>query len=155
MTTPATTQTFSTTLFSNGGNNVAIVVPDEVVDSFAHGKRVPVIVHVDGDYSYRGSIAVMGGRYLISFNAAVRAATNKRAGDVIQVRLDLDDAPRTVAVPPELATELARDPDAAAAWDRLSYSRKKAHALSLDEARTAQTRERRIANIVNSLKPST
>src|SRR4051794_36621858 len=90
MTEPVLHQTFSTTLYGSG-NNVAIVVPDEVVDGFARGKRVPVVVHVDDGFSYRSSITSMGGRYLISFSAAVRAATGKAAGDRVTVRLDVDD----------------------------------------------------------------
>jgi hypothetical protein len=92
-------QTFRTVLEPMGGNNVAIVVPDDVVAAFEHGKRVPVVVTVDGDYSYANTIASMGGRFLISFNAATRAATGRGAGDEVEVRLEIDDAPRTVPAP--------------------------------------------------------
>ena len=85
-----TKQTFRTTLEATGGNNVAIVVPDEVVSAFDHGKRVPVIVTVDGDYSYPNSISVMGERFLISFNAETRKATGRGAGDEVDVDLELD-----------------------------------------------------------------
>ncbi|WP_199922363.1 DUF1905 domain-containing protein [Microterricola viridarii] len=86
---------FRTTLMSTGGNNVGIVVPEEIVLGFGRGKRVPVVVTIDGDYSYRSSIASRGGRFLISFNAETRAATGRGAGDEIEVALDVDDAPRT------------------------------------------------------------
>ena len=99
---------FRTTLWAAGGNNVGIVVPEDVVLSFDRGKRVPVVVTIDGDYSYRNTIASMGGRYLISFNAETRAATGKGAGDEIEVDLERDDAPRTVEIPAELAEALDR-----------------------------------------------
>lgn len=88
-------QTFRTVLQATGGNNVGIVVPDDVVASFDRGRRVPVTVTIDDDYTYRTSIASMGGRFLVSFNAATRAATGRGAGDEVTVRLEVDDAPRT------------------------------------------------------------
>lgn len=79
-----------TTLESTGGNNVAIVVPEDVVLSFNRGKRVPVIVTIDGGYTYRTTIAVMGGRFLVSFNADTRKKTGRGAGDEIEVDLVVD-----------------------------------------------------------------
>ncbi len=98
--------TFTTTLWSAGGNNVGIVVPPEVVESFARGKRVPVVVTVDGGYTYRTTTASMGGQVLVSFNAETRRATGHGAGDEVEVILEVDDAPRTVEVPAALATGL-------------------------------------------------
>ncbi|SEB52532.1 protein of unknown function [Paramicrobacterium humi] len=81
---------FRTVLESTGGNNVGIVVPEEVVQSFDRGKRVPVIVTIDGGYAYKKTIGVMGGRYLVSFNADTRKKTGRGAGDEIEVGLDVD-----------------------------------------------------------------
>lgn len=145
------TQTFTTVLEAAGGNNVGIVVPDEIVAAFDRGRRVPVVVTVDGDHSYRGSIVSMGGRFLISFNAATRAATGRGAGDEIEVRLDVDDAPRTVAAPPELQAALEAVPGATAAWTALAPSRQRAHAESITSAKTDETRERRVAKVVAEL----
>ena len=78
---------FRTTLEATGGRNVGIVVPEEIVESFGRGKRVPVIVTIDGNYTYRTTIGVMGGRYLVSFNAETRARTGRGAGDVVEVEL--------------------------------------------------------------------
>lgn len=82
--------TFRTTLEPTGGNNVGIVVPEDVVRSFDRGKRVPVVVTIDGDYTYRTTIGVMGGRYLISFNAQTRKHTGRGAGDEIEVEVEVD-----------------------------------------------------------------
>ena len=54
-----TSQSFRTTLLASGGNNVGIVVPTDVVTAFGRGKRVPVVVTVDGG-QYRSTIASMG-----------------------------------------------------------------------------------------------
>ena len=61
-----TTATFQTVLVATGGNNVGIEVPEDVLLGFAHGKRVPVVVTVDGGYTYSTTTGVMGGRYLVS-----------------------------------------------------------------------------------------
>ena len=147
-----TSQKFRTTLWASGGNNVGIVVPDDVVTAFDRGKRVPVVVTIDGGYQYRSSIVSMGGQFLISFNAETRKATGRGAGDEVEVRLDVDDAPRTVDVPEDLAAELAGDDAARAAWEKLSYSRQRAHAESITGAKAADTRARRVAKVLDALR---
>ena len=82
--------TFHTVLEPTGGNNVAIVVPEEIVLGFARGKRVPVLVTIDGTYTYKTTIAVRGGRYLVSFNAETRKHTDRGAGDEVRVELLAD-----------------------------------------------------------------
>ncbi|MBO1751762.1 DUF1905 domain-containing protein [Actinotalea sp. BY-33] len=143
--------TFRTTLWASGGNNVGIVVPDEVVLGFGRGRRVPVVVTIDDSYTYRTTIASMGGRYLVTFNAETRRATGRGAGDEIEVALTVDDAPRTVEVPAALAEALRSHPDAAEAWAQLSYSKQRAHALSVDGAKTDDTRDRRVEKVLAAL----
>jgi uncharacterized protein DUF1905/bacteriocin resistance YdeI/OmpD-like protein len=147
-----TSQTFRTTLFAAGGNNVGIVVPEDVVVGFGRGKRVPVVVTIDGGYQYRNTIASMGGQFLISFNSQTRAATGRGAGDEVEVRLDVDDAPRTVEVPEQLAAGLAEDDAAKATWERLSYSRQRAHAESITSAKAEATRDQRVAKVLAALR---
>jgi Domain of unknown function (DUF1905) len=48
------------------------------------------VVTIDGDYTYRTTIGVMGGRYLVSFNAETRKRTGRGAGDEVEVELSLD-----------------------------------------------------------------
>ena len=81
---------FRTTLEATGGNNVGIVVPEDIVLGFQRGKRVPVIVTIDGGYTYPTTIGVRGGRYLVSFNAETRKQTGRGAGDEIEVELVAD-----------------------------------------------------------------
>jgi hypothetical protein len=148
---PSTARTFRTTLWASGGNNVGIVVPEDVVLAFGRGKRVPVVVTIDGGYTYRTTIASMGGRFLVSFNAATRSATGRGAGDEVEVRLEVDDAPREVALPPALAEALAARPAAAEAWAALSYSKQRAHAESVSGARTPETGLRRVEKVLAAL----
>ena len=148
-----TSQTFRTTLWAAGGNNVGIVVPAEVVAAFERGKRVPVVVTIDGGYQYRNTIASMGGQFLISFNAETRKATGRGAGDEVEVRLDVDDAPRVVEVPAELAVELAGDTGRRGGVGRSSATATSGRTPSRSPApRPTATRAKRVAKVLESLR---
>ena len=82
--------TWRIVLEATGGNNVGIVIPEDVVLGFDRGKRVPVIVTIDGRYTYPTTIGVMGGRYLVSFNAETRRRTGRGAGDEVEVEVVVD-----------------------------------------------------------------
>jgi len=139
------------TVLHQQGNNVGIVVPDEIVAELGAGKRPLVKVTIDGRYSFVYTIAVMGGRNMIGFSAAHRAASGSRGGDEVEVDLELETAPREVDIPPQLAAALAADPVAAAAFDKLSYTFRKEHARAISEAKADETRQRRLDKILASL----
>lgn len=147
--------TFRTELWAGGGHNVGIVVPPEIVESFGRGKRVPVTVTVDGEYSYRSSIVSMGGQFLISFNAHTRSQTGRGAGDEVEVTLEVDDAPRTVEMPAVLVEAVRAEPELAGTWERLSYSKQRAHAEAVTSAKTEATRDRRVAAVLTALRAAT
>lgn len=140
---------FETTL-SQTGNNTGIEVPPEIVDELGAGKRPAVNVTVNG-YSYRSTIATMGGRYMISFSSDKRAATGLGGGDPITVDLTLDTAPRTVEVPADLAAALD-DAGVRAAFDALAPSMQKAHVTNVEGAKAEETRARRVAAIAAKLR---
>ncbi|WP_413455848.1 YdeI/OmpD-associated family protein [Glutamicibacter sp. FR1] len=143
---------FITVLSATGGNNVGIVVPDDVVAGFGRGKRVPVLVTIDGGYSYRSTISSMRGQFLISFNAETRAATGKGAGDEISVKLELDEEPRTVEIPEPLAVLLSAEPQLLEAWNKLSYSKQRGHVEPIVAARGEDTRTRRVEKAIKALR---
>lgn len=147
---PSVMATFTTTLHASGGNNVGIVVPPEVLECFGRGKRVPVVVTIDGGHTYRTTTASMGGQVLVSFNAETRKATGRGAGDEVEVTMEVDDAPRTVEIPAALAAEL--DDATTARWQALSPSAQKAHALSIESAKTDETRARRVEKVLAALR---
>jgi hypothetical protein len=139
---------FETTLVQNG-NNTGVEVPAEVLEALAGGKRPAVTVSVNG-YSYASTVGVMGGRSLIPFSSDKRAATGLRGGDAITVDIELDTAPRTVELPDDLVSALAAA-GARAAFDALSPSRQKAHVTSVEGAKAAETRQRRVDAVVAAL----
>lgn len=140
---------FSTTMFQDG-NNTGIEVPAGVVEALGAGKRPPVVVTVNG-YTYRSTIAPMGGKYLLPFSAARRTESGISGGDDIDVEVVLDTAPRVVDVPEDLRAALDDSPKAAAAWAKLSYSHQKEHVTAIQAAKAAETRARRIAAAITKM----
>ena len=134
--------TLETTVAASG-NNTGIVVPDEVIEQLAAGKRPPVLVNVNG-YEYRNTVGVMGGRHMISISAAVRNATGLKGGDPIRVTLTVADTAREVDVPADFAAALAADERARAFFERLSNSMQRYHVDNINAAKSADTRQRRI-----------
>jgi hypothetical protein len=139
---------FSTTL-SQMGNNTGIEVPAEVLEALGAGKRPAVVVRVNG-YEYRSTVGSMGGKSLVPFSAERRKESGIAGGDAIDVELTLDSAPRAVEVPDDLKAAIDAA-DAAAAWDKLPPSQRKAHVTNVLGAKAAETRARRVASIVTKL----
>lgn len=141
---------FRATLLSGGKTATGIRVPEHVVDALGGGRRAAVHVTLDG-YSYRTTFGVMAGHVMIPVSAAVRAAAGVAAGDEVQVALALDTEPRVLEVPDDLSAALDAVPAARAFFDGLSYSNRRRHVLSVEGAKTDETRQRRIAKSVEQL----
>jgi Bacteriocin-protection, YdeI or OmpD-Associated/Domain of unknown function (DUF1905) len=142
---------FKTTLDSAGKNAAGFRVPPEVVEALGKGKRPPVVVTING-YSYRNTVAVYGDEFLIGVAQEHRAPASVKPGDEIEVDLVLDTAPREVDVPADFAAALDAAPEAKASFERLSYSNKRRHTLAIEDAKSEETRRRRIEKSVSQLR---
>ncbi|MGH2474864.1 MAG: YdeI/OmpD-associated family protein [Candidatus Limnocylindrales bacterium] len=142
---------FRTTILQGDKTATGIRVPDEVVESLGKGKRPPVKVTING-FTYRNTIAVMGGEYMVGVSAENRVGAGVAGGDTVEVDIELDTEPRTVAVPDDLAAGLDAVPEARRTFDALSNSNKGWHVLQVEGAKTQETRTRRIAKSVESLR---
>jgi Bacteriocin-protection, YdeI or OmpD-Associated/Domain of unknown function (DUF1905) len=142
---------FRTTIQQSGKTTTGIQVPDEVVEALGSGKRPAVKVTVNG-YTYRSTVAVLGGVYMVGVSAEHRAGAGVAGGDQVDVDIELDTAPREVTVPADLAAALDAEPAARRTFDGLSYSNKSWHVLQVDGAKTDEARRRRIAKSVAALK---
>ena len=142
--------TFRTTLLLAGKTATGIVIPPEVVESLGAGKKPAVRVTING-YTYRNTVAVMGGDFMVGVSAEHRAAAGVAAGDVLDITLELDTEPRIVEVPEDLAAALAVKPGARAAFDALSTSIRKEYVRQVESAKAVETRQRRIESIVAKL----
>lgn len=141
---------FRTTILQTAKTATGIEVPAEVVEALGAGKRPPVRVTIRG-YTYRTTVAVMGGVFMIGISAEHRAGAGVGGGDEVEVDVELDTAPREVAVPPDLAAALDAAPTARRTFDGLSYSNKSWHVLQVSGAKTEETRQRRITRSVEIL----
>ena len=141
---------FRTTILTAGKNAAGIEIPAEVVDSLGAGKRPPIRITVNG-YSYRNTVAVMGGVYMVGISAEHRAASGIAAGDDVDVDLELDTEPRIVVVPGDLAAALDGDPAARRTFETASYSNRKEIVRSLEDAKSEDTRRRRLTKALAAL----
>lgn len=135
----------------NGKTATGIPVPPEVVESLGEGKRPPVRVTING-HTYRSTVASMDGEFMLPISAENRMSAGVAAGDEVDVDLELDTEPREVSMPPDFEEALDRDADARRSFDGLSYSKKRRIVLSVDGAKTAEARQRRIAKAIGELR---
>ena len=126
-------------------------VPASAVEALGGGKRPPVTVTING-YTYRNTIAVLGGAYMVGVSSEHRGPAGIGGGEEVDVELALDTAPREVDIPPELAAALEADPAAQATFDRLSYSNRSWHALQVSGTNNPETRARRIEKSIAALR---
>jgi hypothetical protein len=142
---------FSTQLLARGPA-AAVVLDDAQVAAVGEGaRRFPVVATVNG-YTWRTSVARMGGEFLVGLPREVREGAGVAAGDDAEVILELDTAPREVEVPPALAAALAADPQAQAIFDGLAFTHRKEYARWIIEAKRDETRERRVQQAVEMIK---
>ncbi|NDL56497.1 DUF1905 domain-containing protein [Phytoactinopolyspora sp. XMNu-373] len=126
-------------------------VPPEVVEALGGGARPPVTITLNG-HSWKSRIAIMRGRHLLGLSNANRQAAGVAIGDEVEVELELDTEPRVVVEPPDFASALDDDPIARAAYDNLSYSRKREHVRAIESAKKPDTRRRRIEKALAALQ---
>lgn len=142
---------FRASIELHGKTATGIVVPPEVVESLQAGKRPPVRVTING-YTYRSTVAPMAGEYRLPISAEHRSSSGVEVGDEVEVEIELDTQAREVEVPPELREALDRDADAKRCFDGLSYSNKQRIVLSIEGAKTSETRLRRITKAISELR---
>ncbi len=134
-----------------GKTATGIEVPAAVVTRLGSSKKPAVRVTING-YTYRSTVASMGGRFMLPISAEVREAASVAAKDKVDVDVELDTAPREVTVPPDFAHALTRDPAAKRLFEGLSFSNKQRIVIAIESAKTPETRERRIAKAVGALR---
>lgn len=141
---------FRVTLESSG-TAVGMEVPAEVVEGLGQGKRPPVKVTVNG-FTFRTTVGAMGGRSMIAINAANRTGAKVSGGETVEVTLELDTESRELPVPDDLAKALKGSAAAKKSFDSLTPSKKKAIIVSIEGAKTADTRQRRLDKAVSDLE---
>jgi Bacteriocin-protection, YdeI or OmpD-Associated/Domain of unknown function (DUF1905) len=134
----------------SGKSAAGIHVPPEVVAALGPSRKPAVRATING-FTYRTSVAVLGGEFMLGVPPEFRAGAGVAPGDAVLVDLELDTAPREVTVPPDLAAALRADAAAQRTFDALSYSNKRRLVEPIAAAKAAETRERRIGKTVAML----
>jgi hypothetical protein len=141
---------FHTTILQAGKTATGIQIPEEIIEKLGAGKRPPVRITINGQ-TYRNTVAVMGGKFMVGISAENRAKTGVAGGEAVDVEIELDTQPREVTVPADFAQALKANPAAKKHFDRLSYSKKKGFIQAIEGAKTQETRERRIEKAITEL----
>ncbi len=142
---------FRTRVELGGKTATGIEVPENVVSALGPSKKPAVRVTING-YTYRSTVATMGGRFMLPVSAENRENAGVAAGDAPEVTLELDTEPREVVVPVELARALKRDAGAKKFFDGLSFSKQQGIVLPIEQATAAETRARRIDKAIEKLR---
>ena len=144
---PEGSVSFRTTILGAMKSATGIVVPDEVVARLGSGKKPAVRVTING-HTYRSTVAVISGRFMVSVSAAERVNAGVAAGDEVEVTLELDTSPR----PDDLSAALSSDPLAMAFWSTLSYSNQRWYVLWITGTKQQVTRDARVAKAIGMLR---
>jgi bifunctional DNA-binding transcriptional regulator/antitoxin component of YhaV-PrlF toxin-antitoxin module len=142
---------FRAAIERSGKTATGITIPAEVVAALGAGRKPAVTVTIGG-HTYRSTVATMDGVYKIPVSAEVRDAAGVAAGDEVDVEIALDTAPREVTVPPDFGAALDGEPAARATFERISYSEKRWFVLGIEDAKTPETRQRRIDKAIERLR---
>jgi Bacteriocin-protection, YdeI or OmpD-Associated/Domain of unknown function (DUF1905) len=144
------TVTFTTQIVQEEGMNATgIRVPAEAIETLNSGKKPKVKITLNG-YTYRSTVAAYGDVFMLPLSQEHRTAAGVKAGDTLEITLELDVEPRVVEVPADLAAAL-ESANARAVFDALSYSARKEHVRQVESAKAAETRTRRIEKIVTEV----
>lgn len=141
---------FRTKILLAGKTAAGIEVPAKVVAALG-SKRPPVRATING-FSYRTSVASMGGPFMLGVPPEFRAGAGVAAGDTVDVDLELDTEPREMAIPSDFAAALARHADAKRSFAALTYSNKRRLVTAIEAIKSPQTRQRRIEKTIDQLE---
>jgi hypothetical protein len=146
---------FKVKLFGQSGSEVAALKPPfDVVAVFERKGRVPVKGTINR-FPFRNSLMNMGDGHMMVVNAQLRAGAQCKAGDTVTVVMELDEDERTVEVPAYLKKIIDRDPKARESWSKLSFTYRKEYVQEIEGAKKKETREKRIARMMDALRQGT
>jgi hypothetical protein len=145
------TYTFHARIEDPGGGGAYVTIPFDVEQVFGK-KRVKIKASIDGE-PYRGTLVRMGTPcHVLLILKEIRQKIGKTFGDEVEVTLEEDVAPRVVEIPPDLEQALEGDPAAAACFAGLAYSHQREYVRYIEEAKRAETRQKRILKTIEMLK---
>ena len=140
---------FRTVLTGEGRTASGIVVPEELMARLGPAKRYPVVVTINGSYTYRNSVSWYKGAFMISVSSQNKSAAGVAGGDEVDVTVEIDEAPRVLELPPEFALAL-RDAGVLEKFQGLSYSKQRTFVEPWSAAKTDATRDKNLAKAIEA-----
>ena len=138
----APSQRITVTIFRDGS---MCFIPITFDPKSVFGKiRAPVKVTLNG-YTFRSTIAAMGGPPCIPFRKSNREAAGLEGGETLEVVIELDTAKREIKPPADLVKALKAAPPAWDRWKDLSFSHQREYVEAIEGAKKPDTRARRVA----------
>ena len=141
---------FTAIIELHGKTATGIQIPPEIVEGLQSGKKPQVSVTING-YTYQSTIAVMGGKYLLPVSAEHRELARVKAGDMVEVAIELDTSKREVVVPDDLNAIFDQNPEARKHFNQISFSAKQRIVLHIESAKTPETRQKRLTQTISDL----
>jgi len=138
------------TLVIGSGNHASLEIPNSNLKDIGGNKRAPLKITING-YTYQSTATGVDGKCMVVFPMRDREAAGAKAGDLVEVTLELDSGYREVTMPKELINSL-KESGLTEKFATLNYSKRKEFARSVSEAKSDETRKRRIDKIIVSLK---
>ncbi len=103
-------------------------------------------------YTFQTSLGTVSGQVMIPVSAAVRKAAGIEAGDRLEIEIELAMEPAQVTVPEDLQAALAAEPEARTFFDGLTASQKRGYTEWIEQAKQADTRQRRLEQTLDGLR---
>jgi hypothetical protein len=145
--------TFKAVIENPGGGGAFVRIPFDVEKEFGK-KRVPVQVLIEGE-AYRGTLVRMGEPcHILIVVKEIRRKIVKEFGDEVEVVLEEDLQPRVVEIPADFQAALQQEPAAGDAFKKLSYTHQREHVRAILNAKSEETRAKRIQKAIELLKQS-
>jgi Bacteriocin-protection, YdeI or OmpD-Associated/Domain of unknown function (DUF1905) len=140
---------FTAELLRTGKNTTGIEVPQAVLDALGGGKRPRVRIGLNG-FAFSLTLGGMGGRVMVPVSAERRAEAGVSGGNVYEIDIAIDTTPQDIALPHDIAAILAEN-GLRAQFDALPPSRRKEHVRAITDAKSPETRARRIVKAIEMI----
>jgi hypothetical protein len=126
-----------------------VVLPDDIADVLGLERTTTVIGSVAGAPIVRQAVKKVrgGASWFLDVTAAQVKKAGIETGDVVEVELEVVGE----ELPADLAAALAANPHAQAWWESARPSQRRQAVNSVEKAKSAETRARRIDSLINEV----
>lgn len=127
-------------------------VPYSLPEVWGIKKGVKVKANVDKLFHHGYLMPDGKGNHCFGLKGSLMDELGKKAGDVVDVTLEIDNEERTVEVPDDMKKILSKNPKLKKYFDGMSFSHKKEYVEWITSAKKSETRERRLLKFYETIK---